>query len=251
MLKKLDKYMDNLKSPYLEVYFWIAVIAIGIAGTTVIFIDPMGLASKLGNAGSFLGGLFTIAAVFVAVIAYKSSKKENHNRLGLESHAELLFEVLPNLIVILEKSAYNIRREIADAKKKDWDLDTSSIARISQNKENIENLKNLLLIKVSYLKAFTKVGYKQDKPFRELLEFINEVIQSLNQLLSPPIQFEDKILDIRKQRVESYLLKTDFYLKYLKRSVEEMDGNTKIEDANDLKLKLEQLREQFISYISL
>lgn len=243
--------MDNLKSPYWEVYFWIFIIAIAIAGTAIIFIDSEGLASKFGNAGSFLGGLFTIAAVFIAVIAYKSSKKETHNRLGLESHAELSFELLPNLMESLEKSAYNVRGEIGSAKKMDWDLDISSIARITQNKENIENLKKLLLIKVSYLKAFTKIGDKKDKPFLDLLDFINEFIQILNYLLSPSIHFEGQIISIRKQRVESYMFKTDFYIKYLKRSVEIMDGNTNLEDAEDLKCKLKELKQQFESYIRL
>ena len=109
MFKHLDKYMDNLKSPYWEVYFWIFVIAIGIAGTVIIFIDPTGLASKFGNAGSFLGALFTIAALIVAVIGYKANKRAKRNRLGLEAQAALLFEILPKLMEGIEKEAMRLR----------------------------------------------------------------------------------------------------------------------------------------------
>lgn len=111
MLRELDKYMDNLKSPYWEVYFWIIVIAIGIAGTVVIFIDPMGLASKFGNAGSFLGGLFTIVAVVIAITTFKKMQNENKERLKFDTINQLEVEIIPkientmivNLIFIKDK----------------------------------------------------------------------------------------------------------------------------------------------------
>ena len=108
VLKSLNKYMDNLKSPYWEIYFWIFIIAIAIAGTAIIFIDSEGLASKFGNTGSFLGGLFTIAAVFVAVLAYKASKKSDQESLIFNKKQEIKSDILPGLQGCLELQAWLI-----------------------------------------------------------------------------------------------------------------------------------------------
>lgn len=249
MLKKLDQYMDNLKSPYWEVYFWIIVIAIGITGTTVIFIDPIGLASKFGNTGSFLGALFTIAALIVAVIGYKANKRENRNRLGLEAQAALLFEILPKLMEGIENEAMRLRREIATAKDNDWKLDQSKEFIIIQNRNQLDDLKKNLMIKVNYLKHFTEVENKNDESFIALLNFIDEIIKISEYLTVQPIIINKQEFDIRKSRIENYMLKNDFYIKYFKRSVDGILFHA--EDENDMRHQLEKLESNFKHYIGL
>ncbi|MEH6479715.1 MULTISPECIES: hypothetical protein [Pseudoalteromonas] len=251
MFKWLDKYMDNLKSPYWEVYFWIFVIAIGIAGTVIIFIDPKGLASKFGNAGSFLGALFTIAALIVAVIGYKANKRENSNRLGLEAQAALLFEILPKLIEGIEKEAMRLRGNIAKAKDNDWKLDQSEEFIIIQKRNQLDELKKNLMIKVNYLKHFTEVENKNDESFIALLNFINEIMKISEYLTAQPIISNEQEFNIRKIKIEHYMLNSVFYIKYFKRSVDGMLSLTTAEDAYDMRNQLEELEKNFKHYIAL
>lgn len=150
MLKRLDKYMDNLKSPYWEVYFWIIVIAFGIAGTVVIFTDPMGLANKFGNAGSFLGGLFTIAAVVVAVIAYKRSKIEHKESLLFEIKSELEIEFLPELKILLKENINELRKCWNEIRKNEGVRHEKQV-KVIEIKSKFELLKKQLEQKTMYL----------------------------------------------------------------------------------------------------
>jgi hypothetical protein len=42
MFKKLDKYMDDLKSPYWEIYIYLIAITFLMAGTITIFFGDQG-----------------------------------------------------------------------------------------------------------------------------------------------------------------------------------------------------------------
>ena len=185
MPKSLDKYMDNLNSPYWEVYFWIVVIAIGIAGTAVIFIDPMGLAGKFGNAGSFLGGLFTIVAVFIAVIAYKASKNEHKNRVVFDKKQEVEIEILPDLKESLKIEIFFINYQLKTLTQ-DINSKTSE-----NNGSSLLKLKIRLEINEKYLKRLGSVKYSGSTHYKKLIKLINDVhfyqslIFKLNELKDP------------------------------------------------------------------
>lgn len=251
MFKWLDKYMDNLKSPYWEVYFWIIVIAFGLAGTAIIFIDPMGLASKFGNAGSFLGGLFTIVAVIIAVIGYKASKNENHKRMGLEAQAELSFKLLPMLMESIESEANYLRSVIYEAKHRKWDVLDDEYRKVDERIKNLDNTKKDFMVKINYLKKYLDIKNKNDEPYRELLTLINEVLK-LSKSFTTRIKYVDKkIINHEVFEIRKNMLEIAFYKKYIKRSVEQNHGLTCKSDFVDLNKELIRLNKKIKSYIAL
>ncbi|MBH0069335.1 hypothetical protein [Pseudoalteromonas sp. NZS100] len=172
--------MDNLKSPYWEVYFWIIVIAIGIAGTAVIFIDPMGLASKFGNAGSFLGGLFTIAAVVIAVITYKTSKKEHRRNTSLNWLLELEQGILP----LLEQQLSTVINMAATAinhlqfPRDNSDISEAWLELIEKQNQSLRVLGIKLSMLIGRLEYLNYVNVKYSNYFTETLELIDYILYS-------------------------------------------------------------------------
>lgn len=70
MLKKLDKYMDNLKSPYWELILYFIFFIFFFSSLITILIASPELAGKLGNTGSFLGGIIAVLAFPLGVREY-------------------------------------------------------------------------------------------------------------------------------------------------------------------------------------
>ncbi|MCK8124649.1 hypothetical protein MTF66_06540 [Pseudoalteromonas sp. 2CM39R] len=252
MLKKLDKYMDNLKSPYLEVYFWIVVIASAIAGTTVIFIDPMGLASKFGNAGSFLGGLFTIAAVFVAVIAYKSNIRSHHNKIILEAFGELSIEIIPKLLKTIESDSRKLRVDVYKLINGNSDVSKEVSDRVKKRFYTLEELKNKIKVKMNYINVYSNNQKGYPEPFKELINIINEQLKFSYYLVNEDKDLRDPI-ELKKylEWVEEGLSEIDFYNKYIKRSVELKGGLTIQCDKNELRVRLIQIRDNLFESIKL
>jgi len=218
MLKRLDKYMDNLKSPYWEVYFWIIVIAIGIAGTAVIFIDPMGLAGKFGNAGSFLGGLFTIVAVFIAVIAYKASKKEHKENLLFEIKSELEIEFLPELRDLLVKYVKSLVVNLGKIRRKEDitnEIKTETLKIRSELKINTQFLKN----KTLYLSKLGGLDDEYRQSYEDLKYFMSTITMLLDIVLS---HIENTAIDFDKLEQELDLINRHdtFCHKYILDSLE-------------------------------
>ncbi|MBH0074656.1 hypothetical protein I6F48_03645 [Pseudoalteromonas sp. SWYJ118] len=217
MLKKLDKYMDNLKSPYWEVYFLIIVIAIGIAGTAVIFIDPMGLASKLGNAGSFLGGLFTIAAVVIAIITFKKMQSENKERLKFDTINQLEIEIIPNIVNTMIDNLIFIKDKIYQLKTLKVELNADEEQEILNRHENLKNLINQYEIKLKYLER--NIGTNIDKIIWEsdFTNFINSFNYLLEKLSSEPIEVEGELINVRYEFIKS--IRNHIYQEYIKSSI--------------------------------
>lgn len=70
MIKKINKYMDDLKSPYWEpIGYFIFLLFVFSSIITILTASPE-LASKLGNIGSFLGGGIAVLAFILAVREY-------------------------------------------------------------------------------------------------------------------------------------------------------------------------------------
>lgn len=252
MFKWLDKYMDNLKSPYWEVYFWIAVIAIGIAGTAVIFIDPVGLASKFGNAGSFLGGLFTIAAVFVAVIAYKSSIRSHHDKIILEAFGELSLEIIPELLKTIESDSRKLGFDIYKLIHGNSDVSKEVSDRVKKRFYSLKKLKNNLTVKMNYIIIYSNNQRGYPESFYELINIINELLKFSCYLVNEDKDLRDPI-ELKKYLdwVEKGLLEIDFYNKYIKKSVELTGGYTIQLDQNELRDRLTQIRDNLFKSIKL
>ncbi|MBZ2192027.1 hypothetical protein JFJ09_07330 [Pseudoalteromonas arctica] len=252
MFKWLDKYMDNLKSPYWEVYFWIIIIAVGIAGTVVIFADPMGLASKFGNAGSFLGGLFTIAALIVAIRAYKKNIREHHDRIILESYGELTIYFMPNLFNTIENEARFLRKDISKINKGNL-IEIKEVSdKVKSRFYALKDLKILFVRKINYIRMYSNNTDNYPESFKELISIIDELLKFSFYLVSEEQNLDDSIqLENYLNWVENGLPNIQFYKKYIKRSVELEGGNTIPSDQNDLRIRLKELRDNLLKDINL
>lgn len=206
MFKNLDKYMDNLKSPYWEVYFWIFVIAIGIAGTVVIFIDPVGVANKLGNAGSFLGGLFTITAVFIAIVTYKSGKSEYKNRLVLDRKSEIVIEIIPEIQDALIFEIMDINTSIEFIKGGNNELIEGDII---SSKSRLIELKSRLDLHVKYLVKFNSLNKEAECSYNTLIELITNTI-----LYRKVIAAQNKLDDVTGKNLIQEIVSSNIYKTY-------------------------------------
>lgn len=217
MLKNLDKYMDNLKSPYWEIYFWIIIIAIGIAGTAVIFIDPMGLASKLGNAGSFLGGLFTIAALVIAITTFRKMQSENKERLKFDTINQLEVEIIPNIENEMIDNLIFIKDKIYQLKTLKVELNADEKKEILDKYETLKNLINQYEIKLKYLER--NIGHNIDKIKWEsdFTNFISSFNDLLKKLSSEPIEVGGELINVRNEFVES--IRNHIYQEYIESSI--------------------------------
>lgn len=217
MLKRLDKYMDKLKSPYWEVYFWIAVIAIGIAGTTIIFIDPVGLASKFGNAGSFVGGLFTIAAVVIAIITFKKMHNENKERLKFDTINQLEIEIIPQIVNIMIGDLIYIKDKIYQLKTLKVQLNADEEKEILDKHENLKSLINQYEIKLKYLER--NIGLNPDKIGWEVefTNFINSFNYLLEQLSVEYIEIGEEAVSTRDMFLGQ--LNNNIYKEYIESSI--------------------------------
>lgn len=75
--------MDNLKSPYLEVYALIIFLSLVFASIFIILTASPELASKLGNTGSFLGGVVAVLAFCLGIKEYlKYTRHRGFNDLN-------------------------------------------------------------------------------------------------------------------------------------------------------------------------
>lgn len=101
MLKRLDKYMDNLKSPYWEVYATLLVFTLLLSSLffsgACFFMDEVKMLDVLGSFGSLVGGMFTCLAVYFAYKAYIDAKASFINNLTLEIKIKIKVELVPNL----------------------------------------------------------------------------------------------------------------------------------------------------------
>lgn len=176
MLKQLDKYMDNLKSPYWEIYLFIGVAILGIAGIVIIFIDPKGLASKLGNAGSFIGGLIAFMAFILAAHEYL---KYTRNR-GQNEQVNLAINLLPkfksknNNFFYRIKLIINVTLKIEDS----WPhINTSKSKSILSSAEVLNDELNASLesVKLEYKIFITKSEYLKSESYMEYINFIDKV----------------------------------------------------------------------------
>lgn len=92
MIKQLDKYMDNLKSPYWEVFALVIFLSLVFASILTMFIASPELADKLGNTGSFLGGVIAVLAFPIGIREYL--KYTRHR--GFHDLNRLKNEVIPH-----------------------------------------------------------------------------------------------------------------------------------------------------------
>lgn len=225
MLKWLDKYMDNLKSPYWEVYFSIIVIAFGIAGTAIIFIDPMGLASKFGNTGSFLGGLFTIAAVVIAIISYKKSKNDHINRVVFDKKHEVTLEILPSLQECLEMEIWTLRSQLEGLER------NINIEYHGVQSHNLLKLKVRLELSERSLKNLGAVKDSGDMFYKKLIKLINEI-----HFNSAVVCNLKKVEEGQRTSLLMEILKSDVYIEYIK--TENDNSKKSLFDINNRKVEL-------------
>ena len=219
MFKLLDKHMDNLKSPYWEVYFWIIVIAFGIAGTAIIFIDPMGLASKFGNTGSFLGGLFTIVAVFIAVIAYKRSKIEHKENLLFEIKSEIEILLLPEIEQAIKtnlKSLIPILNEIRREKV----VSHENQKKLIDIKNNIELPVQQLIKKTAYLNKLGGLKKEHLQSYHALQVLVGDII-NIFQIINYHKDEIDKENQFFEQQLELLGSHSEFIKKHILSSIEQ------------------------------
>ncbi|MEM5550106.1 hypothetical protein WNY63_05105 [Pseudoalteromonas neustonica] len=219
MLKWLDKYMDKLKSPYWEVYFWIAVIAIAIAGTVVIFIDPMGLASKFGNAGSFLGGVFTIAAVFIAVIAYKRSKIEHKENLLFEIKSEIEIQLFPEIEQAIKINLKNLIPIINEVRREKI-VSHENQKELIDIKNNIEVPVQQLIKKTAYLDKLGGLKQEYLQSYDDFLVLIGGII-NIFQIIYYHKDEIDKENQFFEQQLELVGSHSEFIKKHILSSIEQ------------------------------
>ena len=209
--------MDNLKSPYWEIYFWIAVIAIGIAGTAIIFIDPEGKASKFGNAGSFLGGLFTIAAVVIAIITLRKMQSENEERLKFDTINQLEIEIIPKIVDVMIDDLIFIKEKIYQLKTPEDVLNADDKKQMLDKHESFKSLINQYKVKLKYLEKNIGVNVEKiewEVSFSNFTDSFNYLLQNLS------IEY----LEIGKGTVNTkdiYLgpLKNHIYNEYIESSI--------------------------------
>lgn len=116
MLKRLDKYMDNLKSPYWEVYAMLLVFTLLLSSLFLLgacfFMDEVKMLDVLGSFGSLIGGMFTCLAVYFAYKAYIDAKNLYIKNLTLELKIKIKIELIPNLSSALITSITTIPKFI-------------------------------------------------------------------------------------------------------------------------------------------
>lgn len=176
MFQWLDKYMDNLKSPYWEVYIFIGAAIFGIAGIVITFIDPKGLGDKFGNSGSFIGGLVAFLAFILAAHEYLKYTK---NR-GQNEQVNLAVNLLPKFSKKTNYFYYRISNSIEK---------TSELIKLYPN-HDINKTKNYLNsteaiykelidyvdeIRLEYKIFIAKSGYLKSKSEKEYNYFIDKV----------------------------------------------------------------------------
>lgn len=210
MLKSLDKYMDNLKSPYWEFYFLAGAMIFGISGGFVIFIDPNGLAEKFTNIASFLGGLFTVVGVIIAFIAYRKSRIEHKENLLFEAQTEIEVNLLLGLdqeIIIFINKINKIIAQINDNK---------SVGKL-QLERNISEL-DVFRLKFErmtlYLNRLGALNQKYENGYDSFMHTLCD-IKLANTYLIKIIQSTDDNKQIYKDQLEKLLDSCVFCKKYL------------------------------------
>lgn len=148
MLKRLDKYMDNLKSPYWEpILYFIFFICVFSSIITILTASP-DLAGKLGNTGSFLGGVIAVLAFCLGVKEYL--KYTRHR--GFHDLNRLKNELLPTFEIEFSLNQSNLLVLISNIAK----YENAEIAR-----ENIKNI-DVLAVKNYFVDLHLKVETSLD-----------------------------------------------------------------------------------------
>ncbi|MBH0011010.1 hypothetical protein I6F66_02845 [Pseudoalteromonas sp. NZS100_1] len=84
MLRKLDKYLDDVVSPYWEILLYFLLGLFMLTGLIVIFFCDKSLADKFSSFGSFAGFLVSIAAFIYARREYLRQRGLNE-RVGMQT----------------------------------------------------------------------------------------------------------------------------------------------------------------------
>lgn len=205
-----NNYMDNLKSPYWEVIISIIIIAVSIGGTGIIFIDSEGLGSKLGNTGSFLGGLFTIIGVIVAFFAYHTGKLEHKKQLLFKLKSELEIEILPEIAdrkVDIVKNSISILTKIRKGDVLN-DTDKETVFKLIRDTEYVVKI---ISIKTTYLK---KLGALQEQHYEKLTTF-TYLMENIGLLLDIiEIYMEGESISEFEKDLESLNGNSEFFNRY-------------------------------------
>lgn len=212
MLKKLDQYMYNLKSPYWEVYLMILIPTLLFSAcllSSCLLFNEEGMLNILGSLGSLVGGIFTFVAVLFAYKTYIDAKNFYIRNLTLELEIKIKVELVTNLGEVLLYSLERAPKFIDRAEK--GTLSNEDFIGIHKIIEKLRSHQNELEIKLNYLIEL-KSAEKEKLDFQNpLLKLANEVTSIFNAL--------EKIKHYPNGAnvfLINNVYETDIYKKYLK-----------------------------------
>lgn len=218
MLKRLDKCLDNLKSPYWEFYILVGAGVFSIVGGIVIFIDPNGLAEKFTNVASFSGSIFTIFGVVIATFAYIRSKVQHKKNRRLDIQSEIEFEILPKLVKIVQSCLYQGVHSLRIIRNGEA-ISNETIIQMSNNKDGLNIIKKQLEINTRYLNKLggLKSNYQESyEDFMLLIDMINFLYKSEIEY----IQSEPKKLGYLEHRLKKIFSNYTFFSLYVVNAIE-------------------------------
>ena len=255
MFKKLDKYMDDLKSPYWEIYIYLIAITFLMVGTITIFFGDHGLGQKFANFGSFLGGI-------IALIALLYTRHEYLRLRGLNERIGMITNTLPRLKGFLSGNfvmiASNYHTVTCGFKCNKTGIDSDYLEEFEREDIDIENqmlIEELGSIwreyKVQHIKIL-EAGADLTSSYLDIHEQIKVLIESLDDVLffiAKSLKHynyssrESKLLEIR-------LTKNLYFQKYIQNKFNTL-GELNIDEYEQSKSELQGLLDKAIATLKL
>ena len=255
MFKKLDKYMDDLKSPYWEFYIYIVAIIFLIVGTITIFFGDHGLGQKFANFGSFLCGV-------IALIALIYARHEYLRQRGLNERVGIITNSLPKVkgflgsnFVMISSNYHSITSGFKDSKTGVFSnhLEECELEDIAiENQRLIEELSNIWSeYKAQHMRAMEAgahlsinylISYDEVKT---LIEALQDVLFFISKKLKYST-YRSRELELLEKRLADNL----YYKKYIQNRFNIWDGLDLVE-YNDTKAELHIVVDKTIATLKL
>ncbi|QUI71429.1 hypothetical protein [Pseudoalteromonas sp. M8] len=89
-------YNLNDQSPFWQVYAVFILLVFLFSGSLSILLMETEVSNRLASWGSFIGGLFTVVAVFASVFTYLKFKREYYQNKENDLYHDLVFNQLPS-----------------------------------------------------------------------------------------------------------------------------------------------------------
>ncbi|MBB1338206.1 hypothetical protein [Pseudoalteromonas sp. SR44-2] len=261
MFKFLDKFMDDLESPYWPIYGMILTFAFIFTVIVVLFFFHMygkyKMLSSWANVSSIISTILTLCGLIYAIAAYKKSRSEHKVSISISWVLELENEVLPKLKYKIPYVTHLTAKMIAFIRGGGYPTDPTMLNDFEESKKDLTKLSNELFKRVLILRSLECVNKKHTEEFEEITKLLRCLIDFNENIKS--IRESDSGRDSHNRR-ELFMEKVDeskIYLKYMRpRDFSYMDisivtTGEGIEAAKQIDNEIECLIQNVQKYITL